>query len=120
MADGKILRCFGLLIGQLQSEKGEGKITIILTCKSVFGNVLVLLWASQVVLVLKNPTGKPRELRDANSVPGTGRSPGGGCGNPLQSSCRRIPRTEEPGGVPSMGHRVRHDREDECTRVVLL
>ena len=71
MADGKILCSFGLLIGQLQSEKGEGKITIILTCKSVFGNVLVLLWASQVALVLKNPPGKPRELRDANSVPGT-------------------------------------------------
>ena len=99
-----------VFIGQLQSEKGEGKITIILTCKSVIGNVLVLLWASQVALVLKNLPAKPRDLRDVNSVRETGRSPGGGRGNPLQYSCQRILWTEEPGELQSRGsQRVRHD-----------
>ena len=36
--------------------------------------------------------------------------PGEGNGNPLQYSCLRIPGTEEPGGLQSMGsQRVRHD-----------
>ena len=44
------------------------------------------------------------------SVSGLGRSPGGGNGNPLQYSCRKIPRTEEPGGLQSIGsQRVEHD-----------
>ena len=35
---------------------------------------------------------------------------GEGNGNPLQCSCLENPRTEEPGGLPSMGsHRVGHD-----------
>ena len=37
------------------------------------------------------------------SIPGSGRSPGGGHGNPLQCSCLRIPWTEEPGGLQAMG-----------------
>ena len=43
-------------------------------------------------------------------IPGLGRSPGGGHGNPLQYSCWRIPWTEEPGGLQSVGsQRVGHD-----------
>ena len=42
-------------------------------------------------------------------MPGSGRSPGGGSGSPLQCSCWKIPRTEEPGGLQSVGsQRVRH------------
>ena len=41
-------------------------------------------WASQVVLVVKNPPAKARDVRDVGSIPGSGRSPGGGHGNPLQ------------------------------------
>ena len=33
---------------------------------------------------------------DAGSIPGLGRSPGGGNDNSLQCSCMKIPRTEEP------------------------
>ena len=40
-------------------------------------------WASQVVLVVKN---SPANAGDVGSVPGLGRSPGGGHGNPLQYS----------------------------------
>ena len=37
------------------------------------------------------------------SIPGSGRSPGGGHGNALQYFRRRIPWTEEPGGLLSRG-----------------
>ena len=40
----------------------------------------------------------------------SGRSPGGGHGNPLQRSCLENPRTEEPGGLRSIGlQRAGHD-----------
>ena len=42
-------------------------------------------------------------------IPGSGRSPGGGHGNPLSILAGRIPWTEEPGGPQSMGSkRVGH------------
>ena len=45
------------------------------------------LWASQVVLVVKNPPANVGDVGDVGSIPGSGRSPGGGHGNPLQYSC---------------------------------
>ena len=49
----------------------------------------------------KNP---PANAGDTGDVPGEGN------GNPLQYSCLRIPWTEEPGGLQSMGsQRVGHD-----------
>ena len=36
------------------------------------------------------------------SIPGSGRSPGRGNGDPLQYSCLRVPWTEEPGRLQSM------------------
>jgi len=39
--------------------------------------------ASQVVLVVKNPPANAGDVRDKGSIPGLGRSPGGGHGNPL-------------------------------------
>ena len=47
---------------------------------------------------------------DLGLIPGFGRSPGEGSGNPLQYSCLENPRKEEPGRLQSMGsQRVRHD-----------
>ena len=47
---------------------------------------------------------------DLGSIPGSGRSPGEGNGNPLQYSAWKIPWTEKPGGLQSMGsQRVGHD-----------
>ena len=49
---------------------------------------------------------------DLGSIPGSGRSSGEGNGNPLQSSTLawKIPWTEEPGTLQSMGtQRVGHD-----------
>ena len=37
--------------------------------------------------VVNNPPASARDTRDMGSVPGSGRSPGGGNGNPLQYSC---------------------------------
>ena len=48
---------------------------------------------------------------DLGSIPGLGRSPGEGNGNPLQYSClKKIPWTEKPGGLQSMrSQRVGYD-----------
>ena len=40
-----------------------------------------------VVLVVKNPLASAGHLRDTGSIPGSGRSLGGGHSNPLQYSC---------------------------------
>ena len=37
--------------------------------------------------MVKNPPANAEDIRDAGSIPGSGRSPGGGHGNPLQYSC---------------------------------
>ena len=61
------------------------------------------LGASQVALVVKNPPANAGDIRDVGSVPGLGRSPGGGHGNPLQYSC-----LENPHGQRSLaGHSPR-------------
>ena len=39
----------------------------------------------------KNPPANAEDERDASSIPGSGRSPGGGHGNPLQDSCLENP-----------------------------
>ena len=48
---------------------------------------------SQVALVVKNPPANAGDVRDANSISGSGRSPGEERGNPLQNS-----RLENPVG----------------------
>ena len=45
------------------------------------------MWASQVALVVKNPSANTRDMRDMGSIPGSGGSHGEGHGNPLQYSC---------------------------------
>ena len=48
-------------------------------------------YASQVVLVVKNPPANAADIRKEDSIPGLGRSPGDGNGNPLQCSCLENP-----------------------------
>ena len=48
-------------------------------------------WASQLALVIKKPPANAGDVRDAGLIPGLGRSPGGGHGNPLQYSCLKNP-----------------------------
>ena len=66
--------------------------------------------ASQVALVVKNPPANTGDTKDMGFIPESGRSPGGENGKPLQYSCLKIPWTEEPGRLQSMGsQRVGHD-----------
>ena len=43
--------------------------------------------ASQVALEVKNLPATAGDVSDTGSIPGSGRSPGGGNGNPVQYSC---------------------------------
>ena len=53
--------------------------------------LIILLYhdcgASKVVLMVKNPLANAGNKTDVGRIPGSGRSPGGGNGNPLQYSC---------------------------------
>ena len=48
-----------------------------------------------VALVVKNPPAKAGDLRDVGSIPESGRSSGGGHGNPLQDSYLENPTDRE-------------------------
>ena len=48
--------------------------------------------ASQEALVVKNLPANAGDARDTGSIPGSGSSPGGGHGNPLQFSCLENPK----------------------------
>ena len=60
--------------------------------------------ASQVALVVKNPPANARDIRGASSIPGSGRSPGEGHGNPLQYACLENPTDRQT--WRAMVHRV--------------
>ena len=64
-----------------------------------------LTGASQVALVVKNPSANAGDVRDKSSIPGLGRSPGEGNGNPLQYSCVENPM--DRGAWRATVHRVR-------------
>ena len=50
---------------------------------------------SRVALVVKNSPASVGDIRDASSIPGSGRSPGEGNGNPLQYSGLENPMDRE-------------------------
>ena len=59
--------------------------------------LIVIKWlrASQVALVVKDTPANAGDIRDAGSIPGSGRSPGEEHGNPLQYSCLENPMDRE-------------------------
>ena len=60
--------------------------------------------------MVKNLPAYAGDVRDSGLIPGLGRSLGGGHGNPLFNFVWRIPKTEEPGGLWSIGFQeVGHD-----------
>ena len=68
------------------------------------GYKLQYAWTSLVAQTVKN---LPKMW---DSIPGLGRCPGGGHGNPAGVLAWRIPWTKEPGRLQSMGsQKVRHD-----------
>ena len=56
-----------------------------------FTVIFTFHWASLVLLMVENPPASAGGIRDTGSIPGSGRSPGGGHGNPLQYSCLENP-----------------------------
>ena len=69
-----------------------------------------IIWASQVVLVVKNPSANTRDL---GLIPGSGGSPGGGHGNPLRYSCLESPM--DTGAWRAAGHGVAESDTTEAT-----
>ena len=57
-----------------------------------------------MALVVKNPRANARDTRDSDLISGSGRSPGGGHGDPLQYSCLKNPM--DRGAWQAMIHRV--------------
>ena len=56
--------------------------------------MLSMFRASQVALVVKDPSANTGNIRDMGSIPGSRRSPAGGYGNPLQYSCLENPHSQ--------------------------
>ena len=70
-----------------------------------FCKIFILYWAIDDLVFSGGSKGQESACSagDPGLIPGLGRSPGEGNGNPLQYSCLRIPWTEEAGGLQSMG-----------------
>ena len=63
--------------------------------------------------MVKNPPANAGNVRDVGSIPGSGRSPGGGHGNPVQYSC-----LENPHGERSLvGYSLWGRRESDMSEV---
>ena len=59
---------------------------------------------------IKEPPANAVDIRDLGSIIGSGRSPGGGYGNPLTILAWRIPWTKDPDRLQFIGsQKVRHD-----------
>ena len=119
-------RCFELITGrnrahlsQMSSSQEETELTF-LRCLPVLddehmtprymGVLSGSSGASQVVLVVKNPPANAGDIRYAGSTPESGRSPGGGHGNPLQYSSLENPM--DRGAWRATVHRVQRVRHD--------
>jgi len=66
-----------------------------------------------MALVVKNLPASAGDMRNLGSIPGSGRSPGGGCGNPLQYSCLENPM--DRGAWWAMVHRVTESNMTDVT-----
>ena len=67
---------------------------------------IINIWASHMVLVVKNLPASAADVRDVSLIPGLGRAPGGRHGNPLQCSCLENPVAR---GAWIGSQSVRHD-----------
>ena len=70
----------------------------------LFGGTSHVNWASQLVLVGKNLPANAGDIINLGSIPGSGRSSGGGHGNPLRYSCLENPM--DRGAGQTTVHRV--------------
>ena len=73
----------------------------------------IYIWASQVVLVVKNLSANAWDVRNPGSIPGSERSLEKGKATHSSILAWRIPSTEEPGGSQCIGlQRVGHNWSD--------
>ena len=70
--------------------------------------------ASQMALEVRNQLADAGDIRDVGSIPGWGRSPGGGQGNPLQYSCLENPKDRV--AWPATVHSVARSDTTEVTK----
>ena len=76
----------------------------------------VTKFSFSVDVVVKNVPANARDTRDAGSIPGLGRSLGGGNSNLLWYFAWKIPLTEETGRLQYMeSQRIIHGCTTECT-----
>ena len=95
-----ILWCSTFFMVQLAHLYMTAGKTIALTRWTFVSKVMALLFnmlsscvgASQVALVVKKQPANAGDITHVGSIPGSGRSPGVGNGNPLQCSCLENPR----------------------------
>ena len=98
----------------LQSENSQwGYLKMLLLSKTIIKRIPATHRNTSKLYVYKYHMGLPwwlsgknppaNNARDAGSVPGLGRYPGGGNDKPLQYSCLESPWTEDSGGLASMG-----------------
>ena len=76
-----------------------------------------LWWVSQVALVVKNPPVNAGDATDMGSIPGWGKSPVRGYGNPLQYSCLGNPM--DGGGWLAIVHGVTESDMTEATNAAV-
>ena len=70
----------------------------LITIQGLFKSTLFIIFkAAPVALVVKNLPALTGDIRDFCSIPGSGRSAGGGHDNLLSILAWKIPQTEEPG-----------------------
>ena len=75
----------------------------------VYWGLGISSWASQVALVVKKKkSANTGDIRDPCSIHGSGRSPRGGHGNPLQNSC--LENSMDRGTWQAMVHEVTKSR----------
>ena len=69
--------------------------------------------AYQLALVVKNPPANAGDIRGMGSIPGSGRSPRGGHGNPIQYFCLENP--VDRGAWRASVHRIVESDTTEAT-----
>ena len=88
-----------LIMGDVNSAMGH-----ISPCDGAEASLHCLYSVSLQCLVVKNPPANAGDTRDMGRIPGSGRSPGGGHGNPLQ--CSRLESPLNRGAWQAIVHRV--------------